>query len=329
MRGVGGLVGVALLLSLEGLSSAAPPRRFTKLSDHFYFFQAEAGSGNVGAVISDDGVLLIDTPPAGEIPAMLEALKRITSRSVRWVVNTHNHEDHTHGNDYFLEHNATIVLARESGHGDEKSPAPDTKDQKSKPAPPGAQLTFGRQIRLFPGAVEVRIFAVEPRAHSNCDVVVFAPSEKVLYVGDLFVPGGYPTIDVSEGQGSALGWLDALHQVIESVPVLKSAMPQPKPNPPSKPPPGPSKKDISQPPEEEKTLEEQVIVIPGHGPASNLKEMKDLLETARKLRVEAGRAAATKRSRENFLASPGVAPFRVYANFEGFAAQLYDEVRKR
>ena len=76
-------------------------------------------------------------------------------------------------------------------------------------------------------------------------------------------------------------------------------------------------------------MEEQVIVIPGHGPASNLKEMKDLLETARKLRVEAGRAAAAKRSRENFLASPGVAPFRVYANFEGFAAQLYDEVRKR
>lgn len=127
MRGVGGLIGVALLFSLEGLSSAAPPRRFTKLSDHFYFFQAEAGSGNVGAVISDDGVLLIDTPPAGEIPAMLEALKRITSRSVRWVVNTHNHEDHTNGNDYFLEHNATIVLARESGPGDEKSPAPDTR----------------------------------------------------------------------------------------------------------------------------------------------------------------------------------------------------------
>ena len=122
MRAVGGLVGVALLLSLGCLSSSAAPRRFTKVSDHFYFFQAEAGSANVGAVISDDGVLLIDTPPAGEIPAMLEALKRITSRSVRWVVNTHNHEDHTHGNDYFLEHNATIVLAR--------SPATVTKNPR-------------------------------------------------------------------------------------------------------------------------------------------------------------------------------------------------------
>ena len=159
-------------------------------------------------------------------------------------------------------------------------------------------------------------------------------SEKVLHVGDLFVPGSYPAIDTSEGQGSAIGWLEAMRQVIESVPVLKSAMPQPKAPPsklpppkapPSKTPPSKTPQDPTEAALEEKTLEEQVIVIPGHGPVSNLQEMKDLFETSRKLRLEAGRAAAARRSRDGFLASPGLAPFRVYENFEAFAAQLYGE----
>jgi glyoxylase-like metal-dependent hydrolase (beta-lactamase superfamily II) len=329
MRAVGGLVSAALLLMLDGLPSSAAPRRFTKVSEHCYFLEAEPGWGNVGAVISDDGVLLIDTPPAGEIPAMLEALKRVTTKSVRWVVNTHHHEDHTRGNAYFLEHNATIIGGPEFRRVDEKPADGENKEQKPKPTSTETQLIFGRQVRLFPGGVEVRIFASEHRAHTNRDVVVWLPSEKVLHVGDLFLPGSYPAIDVSEGQGSAIGWLEAMRHVIESVPVLKSAMPQPKANPskppPSKPPPSKAPLDPSQVPPEEKTLEEQVIVIPGHGRVSNLQEMKDLFETSRKLRLEAGRAAAARRSRDGFLASPGMAPFRVYGNFEGFAAQLYAE----
>jgi glyoxylase-like metal-dependent hydrolase (beta-lactamase superfamily II) len=319
---------------LEGLSSSAAPRRFTKVSEHCYFLEAEPGWGNIGAVISDDGVLLIDTPPAGEIPAMLEALKRVTTKSVRWVVNTHHHEDHTRGNDFFSEHNATIIRGREFRRVDEKPAEAESKEQKPKPTAAETQLIFGRQVRMFPGGVEVRIFSTEHRAHTNRDVVVLLPSEKVLHVGDLFLPGSFPMIDTSEGQGSAIGWLEAMRQVIESVPLLKSAMPQPKADPskpvPSKPPPSkaPSSKapqDPSQVPMEEKTLEEQVIVIPGHGPASNLQGMKDLFETARKLRLEAGRAAAARRSRDGFLASPGLAPFRAYANFESFATQLYGE----
>ena len=336
---MGALVAAALLLTLEGLPSSAAPRRFTKVSEHCYVLEAEPGWGNVGAVISDDGVLLIDTPPAGEIPAMLEALKRVTTKPVRWVVNTHHHEDHTRGNAYFSEHNATIIGGPEFRRVDEKPAEVENKEQKPKPTFAETQLVFGRQARLFPGGVEVRIFATEHRAHTSRDVVVWLQSEKVLHVGDLFVPGSYPAIDTSEGQGSAIGWLEAMRQVIESVPVLKSAMPQPK-APPSKPPPSktpppkapPSKAPPSKAPQdptevalEEKTLEEQVIVIPGHGPVSNLQEMKDLFETSRKLRLEAGRAAAARRSRDGFLASPGLAPFRVYENFEAFAAQLYGE----
>jgi glyoxylase-like metal-dependent hydrolase (beta-lactamase superfamily II) len=320
----GGLVAAALLLVLESLSSPAAPRRFTKASEHCYFLQAEAGWGNLGAVISDDGVLLIDTPPAGEIPAVLEALKRVTTKPVRWVVNTHHHEDHTRGNAYFSEHNATIIGGREFLHVDEKPTEIESKEQKSKPTFAETQLIFGRQVRLFPGGVEVRVFASEHRAHTKRDVVVWLPLEKVLYVGDLFLPGSYPAIDTSEGEGSASGWLETLRQVIESVPVLKSAMPQPKANP-SKPAPSKAPLDPSQPPLEEKSLEEQFIVIPGHGPVSNLREMKDLFETSRRLSLEARRAAAARRSRESFLSSPGLAPFRVYANFEGFAAQLYEE----
>jgi len=114
------------------------------------------------------------------------------------------------------------------------------------------------------------------------------------------------------GGGRPLAWADGMKRVIEAAPLAKRAIPQPKPG-------------TSAAPEEQKTLEELVAVIPGHGPASNLREVKDLLESAQRLRNEAARAISLKRTRDAFLTSVSLTPsFSARKNLDLFAAQLYE-----
>ena len=153
-RGAGpGFLAVALglLASLSG-GAAAPPR-FRKLSEHYFYLAGTGGSGNVGALVTEDGVLLVDTPAEGDVAAALEALRRVTPKPVRWLVNTDRHPEHTGGNAYFLAHNALLVGRREP-----VAPA----------EPRGLRLTFDSQMRLFPGGVEARILAAGHQRVQRC-----------------------------------------------------------------------------------------------------------------------------------------------------------------
>ena len=147
-RGAGpGFLAVALgLLASLGGGAAAPPR-FRKLSEHYFYLAGTGGSGNVGALVTEDGVLLVDTPAEGDVAAALEALRRVTPKPVRWLVNTDLHAEHTGGNAYFLAHNALVVGRREPA-----APA----------EPHGVRLAFDSQMRLFPGGVEARIGHMTP-----------------------------------------------------------------------------------------------------------------------------------------------------------------------
>ena len=150
-------------------------------------------------------------------------------------------------------------------------------------------------------------------------MVVFLPGERVLQVGDLFIPGSYPEIDIAPGNGNASDWIDGIKEVVDAVPLLKAAIPPPKPEA-GKAPAG-EKTD--------KTLEEMVVVIPGHGPRSDLQEMKNLLEVSKKLRAELTRLIAAGASREKFLTFPALVPFRTYENFEAYATQLFDALSNK
>ena len=213
------------------------------------------------------------------------------AKPVRWVVYTDYQRFRAGDSAAFQKLDALIIGSKEQDRLAASLPATDPS-LGAQPAQtrPNPRFLFNRQLHLFPAGIEVRILAVRYKARTAGDVVIFVPSEKVLEVGDLFTPSSYPLIDSGPGEGSAPGWIDGLKQVIDSVPLLKSAMPQPKPDP-------------AAVPEPEKTLEELITVIPGHGPAANLQQMKDLLALTQKLRTEAARAVAARRSREDFLRS--------------------------
>jgi glyoxylase-like metal-dependent hydrolase (beta-lactamase superfamily II) len=307
----------AILVLVASTPARPAPAGWQKVSAHFFSLESKSGAANTGIVVTTEGVLLIDPPPEAEIPDLQNALKTLSTRAVRWVVHTDYHQATTGEWATFLKQGAAIIGSRELDRL-AGATAPPELNQPGPAAPtrPNPRFLFGQQLHLWPAGIEIRILAVKPRARTAGDVVVFLPSEKVLVTGDFFSPFGFPALDTGTGEGSARGWIDGLKQVIEFVPLLKSAMPQPKQEPPV-------------PAEPEKTLEEAVIVIPGHGPASNMQQMKSLLSAAQKLRTDATRAVAAGRRRDDFIKSLPLDVFGEFSNFETFAGQLFDDLTKK
>ena len=281
-----------------GLNAWAAESRFEKLSEHCYALQDGTG---VAAVVTEDGVLLVNPPDEPGVTAAVDALRRLTQKPVRWMVATDYRFALSKGAAYFGEHGAVLLTSKEQAEILSSLPGENSTSAAAD------RLIFGSQMHLFPGGVEVRIFGVRKKAHTGGDVVVFVPSDKVVAVGDLYTAGSYPDIDVDPGRGDALGWIEGMKQVIESIPLLKPAITQPKP-------------EIK--PEEGKTLEQQVLVFSSYGVPSDLQQMKDLLSASQKLRERIGWITARRQSCERFLSSTEAVEFQAYGNLENYANAL-------
>ncbi len=304
-----------------GIACYGAEPRFNKVSDHCYYLGLERSGENVAAVATDDGVLIINPPPEPELSVATGALKRITSKAVRWMIFTDQSIARSGGTRLLSEQGAQlltsfrlralskqIVVKTDTADGTApKSIAGDSSQNGSGAFP---ELVFDHQMHLFPSNLEIRIFEVRSKARTGGDVIVFVPAEKVLIVGDFFETGSFPDIDVA-ADGSAVGWIEGMKQVIDAVPLLRSAIPLTKPLPKSEP---------------EKTLEEKVVVVTGRGDAANLQDMKDLLELSQKLRNDISKSIKMGRSWDSFVASPVSEPYRGYPNFAQFAARLFENL---
>src|SRR6266571_4852169 len=107
---------LALLASAGGPASAqqAAARTthevaFKQIAPDLYFlFDFE--SSNSAVLVTDDGVLVVDTrrhPRDGQ--DLLDRIRKITDKPIKWVVNTHFHADHHYGNSVFKAAGATII----------------------------------------------------------------------------------------------------------------------------------------------------------------------------------------------------------------------------
>jgi glyoxylase-like metal-dependent hydrolase (beta-lactamase superfamily II) len=312
-----------ILAFAYGNSFFAATPRFSKLSDHCYYLQSKEGGENVAAVVTDEGVLIIDPPDEPDLKAAIDALKRLTSKAVRWVVFTDYSFSRTAGARYFAEQGATLLASTQLRALLPPVPTGDSQEPAAAKADPNATglnemqsfpwFIFSRQMHLFPAGLEIRIFAIKNKARTSGDVVVFVPAEKVLFVGSFHEAARYPDIDIT-AQGSALGWIDGMKQVIESIPLLKPAIVQAKP-------------EAKQ--EQEKTLEEKILVVSARGELSNLQHMKDLRDASQKLRGELSKTLKAGRTPESFLASPDSNIFRSYDNLDSFVARLFEDLQKQ
>ena len=184
------------VLGLAGLWlawSQNPPAPLTmqKVSDNVYVIVGSGG--NVAFMPTSEGVILVDDKFAQDAPEIVAKVKSVSDKPIRYVLNTHQHGDHTGGNEAMLAANAEIIIQKNA-----------RANMVAGKMPGLPRITFSEETQVFLGGKEVRARYLG-RGHTNGDAVIYFPSERVLHTGDLFVIPGPPFIDVSAG-GSIKEW---------------------------------------------------------------------------------------------------------------------------
>ena len=169
--------------------------------------------GNIGLSTGPDGTFIIDDQFAPLTPKIVAAIKLITDKPVKFVVNTHWHGDHTGGNENFGNSGAVIV-AHENVRKRMSSEQFIAAMNSRTPASPHAALpvvTFSEAVTLHLNGDSVSVTHVSP-AHTDGDVIVHFMTANVVHMGDVFNNTGLPFIDRSSG-GTSLGVVAAADMV--------------------------------------------------------------------------------------------------------------------
>jgi glyoxylase-like metal-dependent hydrolase (beta-lactamase superfamily II) len=170
--------------------------------------------GNVGLVVGDDAVFVVDDQFAPLTPKILAAIRTVTPSPVKFVLNTHWHFDHTGGNENMGKVGALLVAhdnVRRRMSTDQFIEALNRRE----PASPRSALpvvTFTENIAFHLNGDSVVAMHVPP-AHTDGDAIVFFTRANVVHMGDIFVSAGFPFVDRSSG-GSIHGIIGAAAKVL-------------------------------------------------------------------------------------------------------------------
>ena len=224
IKGVqGSLAAVAVLALLAAPRAQAPAGgrgggaqdvqvKATQLAPNFYALQAN-GLSTVGVLVGPDGVLMVDGGTAALTDKIVAAIKGVSDRPIRFMINTHVHADHTGGNENFGKMGVTI-LSRDALRARLVKPNPGANGAPGNPAPAAALplITYDGPITFHMNGEDVQLIPVR-NAHTDGDTMVKFPVSDVIMSGDFFRSLGYPNIDLASG-GSLKGVLDGLNQLI-------------------------------------------------------------------------------------------------------------------
>jgi len=208
--------------------------KVTKVAGTVYMLQGMGG--NIGVCVGDGGILIVDDQYAPLADKIKAALKGISDKPVKFVLNTHWHSDHTGGNPYFGE--TAPIIAHENVRKRLESGGTITFLKMEVPPAPKAALpvvTFDDKLKIHINGEDIRAIHF-PKGHTDGDIVVFFPQSNVVHMGDDFFAGMFPFVDLDSG-GSVQGLIADIAQIIPMLPP-------------------------------------DVKVIPGHGPLSTLDDLK-------------------------------------------------------
>jgi cyclase len=192
--------------------------KVTKVAGTVYMLQG--AGGNIGASVGDDGIVVVDDQYAPLADKIQAALKGITDKPVRFIINTHYHEDHTGGNEFFQKQAPIIAqdnvrkrleTGGELGNGG-------TLHMEAKPASHAALpiITFDHDVTVHVNGEDIRALHF-PAGHTDGDSVIYFPKSNVVHMGDDFVTYGFPFIDI-DGGGSIDGMIAGVEGAIAQLP---------------------------------------------------------------------------------------------------------------
>ncbi len=193
-----------------GAAEADPPRQepsveAVRMAPDLWMLVGQGG--NLGLLVTDEGLLLVDSQFQRMVPAIRERLDELgDGRRVKVLVNTHVHGDHVGGNPGFADE--AVIVAHDAVFARMVEPPP---GRETPPAAGRPDLTFPDRVTLRFGGHEVEVLHVGP-AHTDGDAVLFFHDLKVVHMGDLLFAGTFPFIDPGSG-GDVRGYLAAMRRV--------------------------------------------------------------------------------------------------------------------
>lgn len=161
--------------------------------------------------VTNDGVILIDGKLPGDqnYSGLMDQIKTVTDKPVKFLIVTHHHADHTGNNAKFLAAGVQIVANANLAKNLETYQSPGFDAHAAMPT-----ITYDEEyvVRLGGAAVEVKHFG---RSHTSGDSVVYFRDLKVVALSDSLTTGGQgPLIDYAGG-GSALEWKHVFEEILK------------------------------------------------------------------------------------------------------------------
>jgi cyclase len=200
------------------------PLRTEKVRGDLYMIAGEGG--NVALLTTADGVILVDNMFDRNHAGILAQIKTVTDRPLRYVINTHQHDDHA-GGDFKMLPIAEVIAHRNVRANLKDLKRPYYEDTPGTPI--GLpRVTFSDELTVDLGGAEVRAHYFG-RGHTSGDAVIHFPALRVIHTGDLFLaarqparsggaartrPPGVPIyIDYVQG-GSFVEWSTVLERML-------------------------------------------------------------------------------------------------------------------
>lgn len=210
-----------VVTSLSAFDYALKPVRIT--SDvHCFFGKPEimdkTNNGNIVNscyIDAGEGYVVVDTGPSyAYAESAYKAMQRIKSLPVKLVINTHIHDDHWSGNNFFTESGVRVL-----GSDDFKVSADISEPTRmqtyissqayaaTKPTLPTEMISSDTALTVGNQKIELKV--VQHKAHTAKDMVVYLPKSKVLIAADLVFNDRLPSVR----GGDINGWLSALDEL--------------------------------------------------------------------------------------------------------------------
>jgi len=200
----------------------ARPLDIARVKGDLYMISGEGG--NVAVYVTPEGVILIDDMFYRNADDIRAKVASVTDQPIKYVINTHQHDDHAGGNAKLLA--IANVIAQQNVRANlEHIKQPYYEDTPGTPI--GLpNITFADELTVHLGGKEVRA-KYFGRGHTSGDAVIYFPELKVVHTGDLFLgrtpaaaaaaaskpPGANIYVDYAQG-GSFLDWTHTLDGVL-------------------------------------------------------------------------------------------------------------------
>jgi len=224
---------LTILLAVQAAAATPGSLEVLEVRPSFYVIAAPGGDvANIGVQVGDDGVVVVDAGSAAAAPDVLAAIRRLSPKPIRYVIDTGPDADHVGGNEALAKAGEKLFGGSFLGGGtpnavDLLAPVLSAegvlRHMRSSPSGgwPTGVFHYSRKAMYLNGeAIEV---LHQPAAHTDSDVFAFFRRSDVVVAGDVLDTRQFPVIDVDRG-GSIRGEIAALNRLadlaVPSVPVV-------------------------------------------------------------------------------------------------------------